>query len=65
MDQASPNFHGVTADVQMITYTAILGDQTTETGTLKMHGRRGTMSGRLLSFRPARTPGRSRSWARS
>lgn len=36
MDQAAPNFHAVTANVQMITYTAILSDQTTETGTLKM-----------------------------
>jgi outer membrane lipoprotein-sorting protein len=41
MDQASPNFHGVTANVQMITYTAILSDQTTETGTLKMQRQKG------------------------
>jgi outer membrane lipoprotein-sorting protein len=36
MDRAAPNFHAVTANVQMVTYTAILSDQTTETGTLKM-----------------------------
>jgi outer membrane lipoprotein-sorting protein len=36
MDQAAPNFHAMSADVQMITYTAILSDKTTEKGTLKM-----------------------------
>jgi outer membrane lipoprotein-sorting protein len=36
MDQAAPNFHAMTADVQMKTYTAILSDTTTENGTLKM-----------------------------
>jgi outer membrane lipoprotein-sorting protein len=41
MDQAAPNFHAVTADVKMITYTAILSDQTTETGTLKMQRLKG------------------------
>lgn len=41
MDQASPSFHGATANVQMVTYTAILSDQTTETGTLKMQRLKG------------------------
>jgi outer membrane lipoprotein-sorting protein len=36
MDQASPNFHAMTADVQMVTFTAILSDKTTEKGTLQM-----------------------------
>ncbi len=36
MDQAAPAFHGVTADVSMIEFTKVLGDQTTETGTLQM-----------------------------
>jgi hypothetical protein len=36
MDQAAPTFRGMTADVQMKTYTAILSDTTTENGTLKM-----------------------------
>jgi outer membrane lipoprotein-sorting protein len=36
MDAAAPNFHGITADVRMLTYTAILSDTTTENGTLKM-----------------------------
>ncbi|MGI8962510.1 MAG: LolA family protein [Bryobacteraceae bacterium] len=41
MDQAAPNFHGVSANVQMLTYTAILSDQTTETGTLNMQRLKG------------------------
>lgn len=36
MDKAAPEFHGMTADVQMVTFTAILSDTTTEKGTLKM-----------------------------
>lgn len=36
MDQAAPVFRGMTADVEMKTYTAILSDTTTERGTLKM-----------------------------
>jgi outer membrane lipoprotein-sorting protein len=36
MDQAAPKFHAMTADIEMITYTAVLSDTTTEKGTLKM-----------------------------
>lgn len=36
MDQSAPAFRGMTADVQMKTYTAILSDTTVENGTLKM-----------------------------
>jgi outer membrane lipoprotein-sorting protein len=36
MDEAAPGFRGMTAAVQMKTYTAILSDTTTENGTLKM-----------------------------
>jgi outer membrane lipoprotein-sorting protein len=36
MDQAAPHFHAMSADVQMTTYTAIIGDKTVENGTLKM-----------------------------
>lgn len=36
MDQAAPKFHDMTANVQMVTYTAIIGDKMTENGTLKM-----------------------------
>jgi outer membrane lipoprotein-sorting protein len=36
MDQAAPSFKGVTANLVLVNYTAILGDTTTERGTLKM-----------------------------
>lgn len=36
MDQAAPKFRDMTANVQMVTYTAIIGDTMTENGTLKM-----------------------------
>ncbi len=36
MDQAAPAFRGMSADVQMKTFTAIIGDTTVENGTLKM-----------------------------
>lgn len=36
MDKAAPSFRGMTADVQMKTFTAILSDTTVENGTLKM-----------------------------
>ena len=36
MDQAAPTFHAMSADVQMLTYTAILSDKTVENGTMKM-----------------------------
>ena len=36
MDAAAPNFHAITANISMLTYTAVLSDKTTENGTLKM-----------------------------
>lgn len=36
MDKAAPAFHAISADIQMVTYTAILSDTTTENGTLQM-----------------------------
>jgi outer membrane lipoprotein-sorting protein len=36
MDKAAPNFHAISANVQMTTYTAILSDKTVEDGTLQM-----------------------------
>jgi outer membrane lipoprotein-sorting protein len=36
MDQASTVFHSMTADLKMVTYTAILDDKTTENGSLEM-----------------------------
>lgn len=36
MDAAAPNFHAISANVEMLTYTAILSDKTVENGTLQM-----------------------------
>ncbi len=36
MDQSAPTFKGATAKLVLVNYTAILGDTTTERGTLKM-----------------------------
>jgi outer membrane lipoprotein-sorting protein len=36
MDQAAPSFHSMSADVQMLTFTALLSDKTIESGTLEM-----------------------------
>lgn len=36
MDKAAPSFHAISADIRMLTFTAILSDTTTENGTLKM-----------------------------
>src|SRR5882757_10223065 len=41
MDQAAPLFHGVSADIHMFTWTAILGDKTEEDGTLQMQRKKG------------------------
>ena len=50
MDQAAPNFHAMSADVQMVTYTAILSDKTTETGTLKMQRLKGNDVRAIIDF---------------
>ena len=49
MDQAAPIFHGVSADIQMVTYTAIIGDTTQETGTFKMQ-RKGIVFRAIIDF---------------
>jgi outer membrane lipoprotein-sorting protein len=36
MDREAPNFHAISADIDMKTYTDVLGDTTDEKGTLKM-----------------------------
>lgn len=36
MDAAAPKFHGLSANVEMVTYTAIINDKTDESGTFKM-----------------------------
>jgi outer membrane lipoprotein-sorting protein len=43
MDQAAPLFHGMSADIHMITYTAIIGDKTDENGTFKMQRKAGAV----------------------
>lgn len=43
MDQAAPLFHGMSADIHMITYTAIIGDKTDENGTFKMQRKGGAV----------------------
>jgi outer membrane lipoprotein-sorting protein len=36
MDAAAPKFHSATADLEMVTFTALISDKTDERGTLKM-----------------------------
>lgn len=36
LDATAPGFHGLEADVQMLTYTSVIDDRTTETGHLQM-----------------------------
>jgi outer membrane lipoprotein-sorting protein len=36
MDQAAPSFHGMAADVEMTSYTAIISDKNVEHGTLRI-----------------------------
>jgi outer membrane lipoprotein-sorting protein len=49
MDRAAPEFHALTADVTMKTYTAILSDTTTEHGKLTMQ-RTGNEVSAILDF---------------
>jgi outer membrane lipoprotein-sorting protein len=41
MDQAAPLFHGMSADIHMVTFTAIIGDKTEENGTFEMQRKAG------------------------
>ena len=50
MDKAAPEFHAMTADVQMVTFTAILSDTTTEKGTLKMQRLKANNVRAILDF---------------
>lgn len=44
MDAAAPAFHSMSADIQMVTVTAIINDKVTENGTLKMQrGKNGSV----------------------
>jgi outer membrane lipoprotein-sorting protein len=49
MDKAAPLFHGMSADLHMLTYTAIIGDKTDETGTLRMQ-RKGDTVRAIIDF---------------
>jgi outer membrane lipoprotein-sorting protein len=42
MDAAAPSFHGVDANVTMVTYTQIISDKSVETGSLQMQRRSST-----------------------
>lgn len=50
MDQAAPRFRGMSADVQMTTFTAIIGDKTVENGTLKMQRLKSAEVRAILDF---------------
>jgi outer membrane lipoprotein-sorting protein len=41
MDKAAPSFHAMSANIAMATYTAIISDTITETGTLRMQRLKG------------------------
>jgi outer membrane lipoprotein-sorting protein len=43
MDKAAPSIQAMTAQVQMITYTAVIDDTTTENGTLQMQKKSGEL----------------------
>jgi outer membrane lipoprotein-sorting protein len=49
MDASAPEFHGMAANLNMVTYTAILSDSTTESGTVKME-RNKNETRALISF---------------
>ena len=49
MDQAAPNFHSLSADVDMVEYEKILNDSTTDKGTLEMQ-RNGKSVRAILTF---------------
>jgi outer membrane lipoprotein-sorting protein len=50
MDQSAPNFHGATAKLVLVNYTAILGDTTTERGTLTMQRLKPTDVRAIIDF---------------
>jgi outer membrane lipoprotein-sorting protein len=49
MDQAAPNFHGMSANVDMVEYQKILDDSTTDKGTLQMQ-RKGKEVRAIVTF---------------
>jgi outer membrane lipoprotein-sorting protein len=43
MNASAPAFHGMSADIQMITYTAVIDDKLTENGSIKMQKKNGAV----------------------
>jgi outer membrane lipoprotein-sorting protein len=50
MDAAAPNFHAMAADLEMVTYTAVISDKTTEKGTLRMQRLKGNEVRAIIDF---------------
>ena len=50
MDQASETFKGVAANVQMVTFTKVIDDKTTENGTLKMQRQKDKSTRAIIDF---------------
>lgn len=50
MDQAAPSFHGMTANVEMTTFTKIISDTTLDNGVLKIQRQKGKGMRALLDF---------------
>lgn len=50
MDEASQTFKAVSADVQMVTYTKVINDTTTENGTLQMQRQKDKSTRAVINF---------------
>jgi outer membrane lipoprotein-sorting protein len=50
MDQSAPRFQGATAKLVLVNYTAILGDTTTERGTLQMQRQKSSDVRAIIDF---------------
>jgi outer membrane lipoprotein-sorting protein len=50
MDQSAPAFRGVSADIQLVTYTVIISDKTVENGTLKVQRQKSGATRAILDF---------------
>jgi len=55
MDKAAPSFHAMSANVEMVTFTALLSDKTVETGTLQMQRLKPGEVRAVLTFTGAET----------
>ena len=50
MNAAAPAFHAMSADIEMVTLTAVIDDKITENGTLQMKKGKGTAVRALIDF---------------